>query len=1026
MPLVSDTAYPCLDINPTAMEVARFTPTPAEIAFVHRRTRQAGPRLALLVLLKTFQRLGYVVPLGQVPTAIVEHVALHVPEVVFPTNALAGYETSTYRSRLTALVRDFVGVAAFGRRAHHVAQVASVEAAHAREDIADIINATIEELVRQRFELPAFGTLVKLAISARGTVNRGYHRQVANALPTEVQQRLNTLLLLPPDQTRTAWDQVKTEPKRPTPRHMQDFLRHLDWLRAQGAGTAVFAAIPTAKVRSFAAEARALTANVLTEMVEPKRLTLMAALLQSQIARTLDDLADMFVRQMQRMHARAKEALATQQLEQFEHTDDLIILLRDAVLACRGEGPPERRLAAVEALLLPNADTILERCAAYATVADHGHIPFLSRFYRGHRRMFLRFLAAVPMVTTSQDRGLEQAIAFMLKLGASRSLTLRVGDEETVAGEQGANIRRVRPRLDLSFMPPSWWPLVTGQKTRDPTPLTVERRLFELCLFTQVMTELKSGDLCIPGSETYGDYRDQLVSWETYQREITAFAEQAGLPTTPAGMVADLRERLATVATAVDTAFPDNEHVEIVGGKPTLKRLRAKPEAAEAAELERRLKEQLAQIDLIDALADTEHWLNWTRHFGPISGLDTKIDRPRERYIATAFCYGCKLGPSQAARAMKTLDRRQIAFINQRHITEEALDAAITTVIDAYSGFRLPRHWGTGRAASADGTQWDIHPQSLMSEYHIRYGGYGGIGYYLISDTYIALYSRFLTCGAWEGNAILDFVAENRSAIHPDTLHADTQGQSAPIFGLAHLLGIKLMPRIRNWQDLHFYRPGKESHYPHIDTLFTATVDWDLIETLLPDMLRVAVSVKAGRIRPSAILRRLSTYSRKNKLYFAFRELGRVIRTIFLLNYLSSLELRHVIQAATNKSELFNKYAQWVAFGESGLVAEGVRDEQRKLIKYNHLAANLLIFHTLVSMTRGLENLTAEGVIFTDAALAGLSPYQTEHINRFGNYTLDFDRIPAPLPIELPAARPPESSAASVSEQPSSHLPEPV
>ena len=89
MPLVSDTAYPCLDINPTATEVARFTPTLAEIAFVHRRTRQAGPRLALLVLLKTFQRLGYVVPLGQVPTAIVEHLAIHVPEVASPTNALA-------------------------------------------------------------------------------------------------------------------------------------------------------------------------------------------------------------------------------------------------------------------------------------------------------------------------------------------------------------------------------------------------------------------------------------------------------------------------------------------------------------------------------------------------------------------------------------------------------------------------------------------------------------------------------------------------------------------------------------------------------------------------------------------------------------------------------------------------------------------------------------------------------------------------------------------------------------------------
>lgn len=179
-----------------------------------------------------------------------------------------------------------------------------------------------------------------------------------------------------------------------------------------------------------------------------------------------------------------------------------------------------------------------------------------------------------------------------------------------------------------------------------------------------------------------------------------------------------------------------------------------------------------------------------------------------------------------------------------------------------------------------------------------------------LSDTYIALFSRFIACGAWEGNHILDFVTESRSALQPDTLHADTQGQSAPIFGLAHLLGIQLMPRIRNWQDLHFYRPDKASRYEHIDTLFTATVDWELIETLLPDMLRVALSVRAGRIRPSAILRRLGTYSRKNKLYFAFRELGRVVRTIFLLNFLSSLELRHLIQAATNKSELFNKCAQ--------------------------------------------------------------------------------------------------------------------
>lgn len=162
-------------------------------------------------------------------------------------------------------------------------------------------------------------------------------------------------------------------------------------------------------------------------------------------------------------------------------------------------------------------------------------------------------------------------------------------------------------------------------------------------------------------------------------------------------------------------------------------------------------------------------------------------------------------------------------------------------------------------------------------------------------------------------------------------------------------------------------------------------------------MLRVALSVKAGRLTPSAILRRLATYSRKNKLYCAFRAWGRVVRTIFLLRYLSEIDLRRKIQAATNKSEAFNKCAQWVSCGGSGVIAENVRDEQRKVIKSNHLVANLRIFPTLVTMTRGLQQMWEDGYDIDGEALATLSPYQTEHIHRFGMYTLHLNRIPDPL-----------------------------
>ncbi len=67
-----------------------------------------------------------------------------------------------------------------------------------------------------------------------------------------------------------------------------------------------------------------------------------------------------------------------------------------------------------------------------------------------------------------------------------------------------------------------------------------------------------------------------------------------------------------------------------------------------------------------------------------------------------------------------------------------------------------------------------------------------------VSDTYIALFSHFIPCGVWEAIYILEGLLKNTSDIQPTTVHADTQGQSTPVHALSFLLGIKLMPHIRN------------------------------------------------------------------------------------------------------------------------------------------------------------------------------------------------------------------------------------
>jgi TnpA family transposase len=166
-------------------------------------------------------------------------------------------------------------------------------------------------------------------------------------------------------------------------------------------------------------------------------------------------------------------------------------------------------------------------------------------------------------------------------------------------------------------------------------------------------------------------------------------------------------------------------------------------------------------------------------------------------------------------------------------------------------------------------------------------------------------------------------------------------------------------------------------------------IDWRLIEKMWPDLMRVAISIREGRLNSVTMLRRLTSNSRRNEIYKAFREVGRSVRMVALLRYLADAALRRRVTAATNKVEAYNGFAAWLRFGNSGVIADNDPIEQEKLIKFNSLLANCVVFHTALDITEVIRELIAEGWGITAEQLAQLSPYITEHINRFGIYPTD-------------------------------------
>ena len=83
-----------------------------------------------------------------------------------------------------------------------------------------------------------------------------------------------------------------------------------------------------------------------------------------------------------------------------------------------------------------------------------------------------------------------------------------------------------------------------------------------------------------------------------------------------------------------------------------------------------------------------------------------------------------------------------------------------------------------------------------------------------------------------------------------------------------------------------------------------------------------------------------------------------MIRTVQLLRYLSDPPLRRRVTAATNKVESFNRFSQWIGFGNRGVIADNDPVEQEKAMKFNTLLANLV-----VSLTTGTHSLAAAGAL---------------------------------------------------------------
>lgn len=748
---------------------------------------------------------------------------------------------------------------------------------------------------------------------------------------------------------------------------------------------------------------------------EDKRLTMLVSLIHTLRTAARDEVCDMFCKRIAAIHKRGRELLEELRSQHREESERLLGVFGDVLGAAReaiapvdlegGEdaapragtagGPDDSIFGRAGQLMLKVLEAgggIEQLAAAHEAVAAHhgnNYLPLLERFYRSHRKALFTLVDSIELEAVTAERSVLDAVEFVRAIRDRRSDWI---GEIAIVERDGAN---VTVRVDVDAFASESWRKVVRDKHK---PGMLSRRHLEVCVFSYLAAELRSGDIAVAGSDSYANLNNQLMSWEECAPLAEGFCAQAGIPVDATELVAYYKRKLTGTAARVDAGYPSNTDLVLDGGRPVLKRRKGDDRRSEALTLEAAIHERLPHRSLLDVLTRVAYLTGWWRHFGPASGSDPKIRDAMGRYVLTAFTYGGNLTATEVARHMKHVSAHEIYTAANKHTDAGKIHKASVDVINAFAKLDVAGVWGDGQVVATDGSQIDTWENNLLAESHIRYGGFGGLAMRHISNTYIALFTHFIPCGVWEAIYIIEGLLQNASDIQPDVVHADTQGQSLPVFGLATLMGFELLPRIRHWHDLIFYRPAPGTRYQHIDSLFgDHAIDWDLIERHWPDLLRTGISIREGRLSSVTLLRRLGNHSRKSRLYKAFRELGRVVRTITLLRFLSEPEMREQITAITNRAEAFHGFAAWLLIG-GPLIGHNDPDHQERVVKFNELVANCAIYSTALDITDAANTLAAQGHPVDPNDLATITPYITRTIRRFGDWVLNLtppETIPA-------------------------------
>jgi TnpA family transposase len=947
-----------ISLDPDGM-ARHFTLSRADQVLVAARRRDAN-RIGFAVQLALLRHPG--IALAQLEQSVDPLVQWLAKHLAIPGAPFAGYarrpQTMTDHARLLA--------ATLGLRPPTNADLpmmieAAAQAAWSTDRGQPIAAAVVNALRASRIILPAAGVIERTAIAGRARARtRAAHALLAGISERQIAQ-IDELLILDPSANLTPFAWLKAVPIAPKADHVRELLDRLKLVRAIGLPPEITNRIAEERLRQFVREGHASDAHQLGRYAAHRRRTILVATMLDLETRLTDAVLDMADKLVGGFFARARNTTRRRYAASAGNVGRLMRLFHGTIdaLAAAQEAKCDAFEAVNDAVGWPKLLRVRGEVAELANLADEDPLVRAADRWKTLHKFAPALIEALEFRAVRAGDPMLAALKLLVELNQS-------------------NKPEVPPDAPMPFRK-EWRRLVM----QDGQP---NRRLYEMAVLATLRDKLRSGDIWVERSSNYRRFDSYLLP----AAAVPAAAAELKLPATADEWLAtrgrELDRRLKRFARRLKKGDLDgvemkNDRLQITPVKAT-----TSPETRAFAD---GIEVMMPRARITEVLHDVNRATGFAAAFTNLRTGERCEDE--NALLAAILADATNLGLGRMAAASHGVTRDKLIWTADAYIRPETYKAALAKIIDAHHALPIAGIWGDGTTSSSDRQFFRSGKRGdTAGDVNARYGVDPGLGFYThVSDQHGPYNVRVMSATSHEAPYVLDGLMHHGTALKIGTHYTDTGGASDHVFILCAMLGFRFCPRLRDFPDRKLACIEPATAYKDLQLLLGRRVKTDIIREHWDDILRLVASLQAGTVLPSAMLKRLAAFQRQNQLDIALQELGRIERTLFMLDWLESPQLRQLCQAGLNKSEQRHVLAQVICTFKQGRIADRGQDAQQFRASGLNLVIAAIVHWNSTYLADAIDHMRANGRPVPPDWLTHTSPLTWEHIGFSGDFLWD-------------------------------------